>query len=64
MKADRLNDSITEKLTQARGVITLAQSYAAENEMFSFALQAALDLLKDVDRHAADLAEVAGAKNA
>lgn len=62
-KAEKLNEALCNKLTNARGVVTLAQDYASGNEMFQFALQAALDLLLEVDDLAARLAKCAGATN-
>jgi hypothetical protein len=44
-------------------VVTTAQGYADGNEMFGFALQAALDLLREVDALAVRLAKCAGASN-
>jgi hypothetical protein len=60
-KADKLNETLCKKLTNARGIVTIAQGYATDNEMFGFALQAALDLLDEVDDLAVGLAEMAGA---
>jgi hypothetical protein len=62
-KAVVLNQKLCEKLTNARGIVTLAQG-AIDDEMFGFGMQAALDLLAEVDDLAAKLAHMVGAHHA
>ncbi|MEK6594781.1 MAG: hypothetical protein AABZ67_17060 [Pseudomonadota bacterium] len=61
-KADTVSEALCDKLTNARGVVTIAQAYASDNEMFHYALQAALDLMQEADDLAAKLGQLAGAK--
>ena len=62
-KADKLNETLCEKLAHATGIITVMQATQGLDEHYGFALQAVIDLIHEADHAAAGLAELTGASN-
>jgi hypothetical protein len=60
-KADRLNETVVEKLAHAKSIIIVIQQTQGIDEHYGFALQAAVDLIAEADHAATGLAELAGA---